>query len=323
MGRLNADAALSAFGGRDGHRRPRAPADAKNATPSFPQFNKVHCGNVLPMLKSIKQGDVFDVVIADPPYNIGKDFGDCADDLPLADYLQWCDEWLAEARRLAKENAPIYVYGFAEILAHIAVRQPLAKQRWLVWHYTNKTVPSSKFWQRSHESILCLWKGARPRINVDAVREEYTETFLKNAAGKTRKETYCRYSTKGRKTVYAAHPKGALPRDVIKVSALAGGAGYAERWFYCKTCRRLCGPREAGAHREHDVVRHPTQKPAALTTKLLASAAVDGGAALIPFAGSGSECVVAQAAGIHFFAAEMNPDYARLANAWLKKGKIR
>ena len=285
--------------------------------------NRVHCGDAILLLRAIEQNDIFDVVVADPPYNIGKDFGNDSDSRALPDYLKWCEEWISECLRLAKEGAPIYIYGYPEILAHVAVRRPPDKQRWLVWHYTNKTVPTSKFWQRSHESILCLWKGARPRIDVDAVREEYTETFLKNAAGKVRRETFCRYSSKGRKTIYAAHPKGALPRDVLKVSALAGGAGYAERWFYCKSCGRLCEPREAESHREHNVVRHPTQKPVLLGTKLITSAAKSGGYALIPFAGSGSECVAAKAAGVHFFAAEMNPDYALLANEWLAAGRIR
>ena len=139
----------------------------------------------------------------------------------------------------------------------------------MVWHYTNKAVPSLKFWQRSHESILCIWKEKKPQIRIDAVRENYTESFLKNAAGKVRKETYCRYSTKGKKTIYQAHPKGALPRDVLKVPALAGGAGYSERWFYCKDCNRLCFPNETEAHLEHNIIKHPTQKPAELTKKLI------------------------------------------------------
>ena len=287
------------------------------------QTNKVHCGDALAMLKNIVAGNQFDAVIADPPYNIGKDFGNDSDSRTLPDYLQWCSEWLGECLRLVKESAPVYIYGYPEILAHVAVRFPPQQQRWLVWHYTNKTVPSSKFWQRSHESVLCLWKGARPKINVDAVREKYTDTFLNNAAGKTRRETFCRYGGKRRKTIYAAHPGGALPRDVLKVSALAGGAGYAERWFYCKTCRRLCEPREAEAHRAHEVIRHPTQKPSGVCQKLLASAASEGGLVLIPFAGSGAECIVAQTMKINFFATEINSDYTALANAWLKEGKIR
>ena len=284
--------------------------------------NCVSCSDVLEYLRDLP-ADFFDVVIADPPYNFGKDFGNDSDQMAMSDYLPWCDQWIGECWRTAKNGAPIYIYGWAEILAHIAVRYPLDKQRWLAWHYTNKTVPSAKFWQRSHESILCLWKGARPRIYVDEVREQYTAAFLHGAAGKIRRETVARYSNKGKKTVYEAHPKGALPRDVIKVAALAGGAGYAERWFYCKTCRRLCTPREAEAHRPHNIIRHPTQKPAELSRKLLASAARVGDFALIPFAGSGSECVVAKEMGVNFFAAEINKDYVKLANAWLKRGNVR
>ena len=270
-------------------------------------FNQVICNDAIDSLKTIHGENLFDLVIADPPYNIGKDFGNTKDNQELPDYLQWCDRWIAECLRLVKSAAPIFIYGFPEILAHISVRYPLEKQKWLVWHYTNKAVPSLKFWQRSHESILCIWKEKKPQIRIDAVRENYTESFLKNAAGKVRKETYCRYSTKGKKTIYQAHSKGALPRDVLKVPALAGGAGYSERWFYCKDCNRLCFPNETEAHLEHNIIKHPTQKPAELTKKLITSATDSGGCLLIPFAGSGSECVVAQEMEINFFATEINP----------------
>lgn len=299
----------------------RVPADATNNT-AHHAMNFVQCGDVLDYLPHLNHR-MFDVVVADPPYNIGKDFGNDSDNREMSDYLEWSDKWINACLAAVKPNAPVYIYGWAEILAHIAVRFPMNNQRWLAWHYTNKTVPSSKFWQRSHESILCLWKGERPKIYLDDVREEYTNGFLKGAAGKVRKETICRYSNKGRKTVYEAHPKGALPRDVIKVPALAGGAGFVERWFYCKTCDRLCNPRETETHREHDTIRHPTQKPAEVSRKLLASAARVGGCALIPFAGSGSECVVAKQLGINFFATEINSDFVRLANAWIEEGQVR
>ena len=281
-------------------------------------MNTVHCDDVLHALRGIKNNGVFDVVIADLPYNIGKDFGNDSDRQALADYLQWSDAWLGECLRLAKPSAPVYVYGFAEVLAHIAVRYPIERQRWLVWHYTNKTVPTLKFWQRSHESILCLWHGKRPVLDVDAVREDYTEGFLSGAAGKARKAMNCRYGRKGNQTVYAAHPKGVLPRDVIKAPALAGGAGYAERWFYCKTCRRLVSPHARAAHETHDIIKHPTQKPAQLTQKLIAAVAGQNPAVLIPFAGSGAECVTAMKMGADFYASEINPDYVLLANSWLE-----
>ncbi len=292
---------------------------AETARAPLRNMNLVHCNDILPALETIKDHNVFDVIIADPPYNIGKNFGNNSDRQTLAEYLKWCDQWIGECLRLAKSGAPIYIYGFPEVLAHVAVRYPIEKQKWMVWHYTNKTVPALKFWQRSHESVLCLWKDKKPTIHIDAVRENYTETFLNNAAGKVRKETYCRYGTNGKKTLYQANPKGALPRDVLKVPALAGGAGYSERWFYCKSCKRLCQPNEAEAHRVHDVIRHPTQKPLALSIKLISSGATAGDSVLVPFAGSGAECVAAQRLGVNFFATEINQDYVCLANAWLKQ----
>lgn len=295
------------------------PSPAETAACSLPVFNRVHCADSLRLLKSIRSADIFDVTIADPPYNIGKTYGVYDDNLSLPDYVEWSLAWIGECLRLTKAAAPVYVYGYPEILAHIAVRQPLAGQRWLVWYYTNKTVPVSRFWQRSHDAILCLWKGKKPIINVDAIREDYSAAFINTVAGKVRKGTRCRYGSRGRKTIYQAHPNGALPRDVIKVSTLAGGTGHAEHWFYCKTCRHVCDPKERAHHADHEVIRHPTQKPLALSEKLLKSAVAGGGRALIPFAGSGAECIAARLLGIDFLAAEIDKDYTLLANAWLEK----
>ena len=135
--------------------------------------------DVIKGLRQLKKPEQFDIIIADPPYNIGKDFGNNNDTMPIGEYAEWCRQWLLECQRLLKPNGLIYVYGFAEFLAHIAVLFPPDRQRWLVWHYTNKAVPSSKFWQRSHESILCLWKDKRPLLDIDQIREPYTDSFQK------------------------------------------------------------------------------------------------------------------------------------------------
>lgn len=281
-------------------------------------------GDVIRVLGDLSRYRKFDVVIADPPYNIGKDFGNNTDNMPLEAYVDWTSEWLRLCFNLLKPNGLIYVYGFPEILARVAVCYPVGQQRWLAWHYTNKTVPSSKFWQRSHESILCLWRPemVRPQLMVDQIREPYTKHYL-NCAGNERKSTACRYNGNGRqrRTTYVAHENGALPRDVIKVPALAGGAGRSERWFMCRTCgNRLFAPGELEHHRDHDILKHPTQKPMALTKRLILSR-INGnkGRLLVPFAGSGSECVVAKALGIEYLGIEINPEYVSFARKWLKK----
>jgi site-specific DNA-methyltransferase (adenine-specific) len=57
----------------------------------------------------------------------------------------------------------------------------------------------------------------------------------------------------------------------------------------------------------------------ALTQKLLLSVLTpqDQGQVLVPFAGSGSECVVAQGLGLDFLGIELNPDYVAYAKQWL------
>lgn len=257
------------------------------------EANTIHCVDVLEGLSKIEKGSC-DIIIADPPYNIGKDFGNNKDKRELDEYLEWCDKWIAECIRALKPTGTMFIYGFSEILAHVFIRIPINK-RWLIWHYTNKNMPSVKFWQRSHESIICCWKEGHI-FNVDAVREPYTEGFLNGSAGKVRPATIGRLSKNGKETVYQAHPSGALPRDVIKLPTLAGGVGMNER------------------------VEHPTQKPLALCDKLILSAKPKAdGMVLVPFAGSGSECVSAKMLGMDFIGFEINPDYIKIANERLKK----
>ena len=289
---------------------------SERPTPAFQ--SRIVTGDVLATLAKQSADVKFDVVIADPPYNIGKDFGNNHDSMPLDQYVEWCEQWLAQCFRLLANDGLIYVYGFAEVLAHIAVRYPMDEQRWLAWHYTNKAVPSSKFWQRAHESILCLWQpgNKRPALQLEQIREPYTPHF-KNCIGRERRATNGRYSRHGKTTQYNDNG-GALPRDVIAIPALAGGAGRAERWFACRDCGgAVKPPSELPNHAGHDVLKHPTQKPMALTQRLIQSRIAERGRVLIPFAGSGSECVVANSLDIPFLGIEINPEYAQFARGWL------
>jgi site-specific DNA-methyltransferase (adenine-specific) len=253
------------------------------------ELNNIYNEDCISGMKKIKSETV-DIIICDPPYNIGKDFGNNSDKQEMDKYLLWCDEWISECLRILKPNGTLYIYGFSEILAFIRTRIT-CNVRWLIWHYTNKVTPSLNFWQRTHESILCCYKN-KPVFNRDDVREPYTETFLKNAAGKVRKPTKGRFSDGETETVYNAHEGGALPRDVLKVAALSGGAGKKER------------------------VDHPTQKPLTLCDTLIKASMNKEGETLlvVPFAGSGSECVSAKKNNVNFIGFEINETYIKIAN---------
>lgn len=69
----------------------------------------------------------------------------------------------------------------------------------------------------------------------------------------------------------------------------------------------------AGKRFEHERVDHPTQKPLSISRRLVKHFSDPGDTVLVPFAGSGSECVAAHIEGRGFLGFDLNPDYVELA----------
>lgn len=282
------------------------------------KLNTYHLIDVLDGLKTIKNESV-DIIICDPPYGIsGHNFGNNKDNLALKsleEYIKWSKLWMEESIRILKNTGNMYIYGFSEILAHLSVNLNLNK-KWLIWHYTNKTVPTYKSgWQRSHESIIWAYKN-EPIFNVDDVRIPYTDTFLKNSAGKKRTQSdTARYGSN--EGVYNAHPSGALPRDVFTdISTLAGGAGMKERYFLLNDKFYLPSEiKNLTSDEKSKIIKHPTQKPFKLTERLLLSSKPESnGFVVIPFGGSGSEGIVCKKLGLDFIGFDINETYINMSN---------
>lgn len=51
-------------------------------------------GDVTNCLKTLGKKHKFDVIIADPPYNIGKDFGNNNDSMQINEYIKWSKQWI-------------------------------------------------------------------------------------------------------------------------------------------------------------------------------------------------------------------------------------
>lgn len=66
------------------------------------------CMAVLPLVAE----EVVDTVFADPPFNVGKEYGKSTDDgQPDDAYLHWCQRWLAECVRVLKPGGSLFVYN--------------------------------------------------------------------------------------------------------------------------------------------------------------------------------------------------------------------
>ena len=51
-----------------------------------------------------------DLLFIDPPYNLGKRFGERDfKKIPMGDYTKWIDKWLSKFVRIVKSTASIYI----------------------------------------------------------------------------------------------------------------------------------------------------------------------------------------------------------------------
>jgi site-specific DNA-methyltransferase (adenine-specific)/adenine-specific DNA-methyltransferase len=72
-------------------------------------------------------------------------------------------------------------------------------------------------------------------------------------------------------------------------------------------------PTLAGRRFRDEKVDHPTQKPMSISTRIVRHFSHPGDTVLVPFVGSGTECVAAAAEGRGFTGFELNVKYLKLA----------
>ena len=81
------------------------------------------------------------------------------------------------------------------------------------------------------------------------------------------------------------------------------------------------GTKEIKLHKEHDIFKHPTQKPFELTKRLMLSVRPEqAGKVVVPFVGSGSEIFVAKHLGLDYIGFDINQEYVTMANKLTEKG---
>jgi site-specific DNA-methyltransferase (adenine-specific) len=129
-------------------------------------------GNCIEELKSTKDCSV-DLVIADPPYNVGKDYGNGSDRQQFEDYLSFTRLWLRECHRILKQDGTIYVFiGFRYISYLYQILETELKMyfiNWISWHYTQGIGKTRGFSPR-HDDILMFGKSPTYKFNLDDIR---------------------------------------------------------------------------------------------------------------------------------------------------------
>ncbi len=241
-------------------------------------------GDCIEGMKTLPDGSA-QLIIADPPYNLNKDFGVWKESENKIRWLSWSREWLTEATRVLSPDGNIFVYGIHHHICWIQCfmyELGLFYRRLIIWNYENGFAGYNKKTLAAHyEPILWFSKGDKYIYNP--IREPYKST-----------ERLKHRITKKDGTAWIPNSEGRLAGDVWKYPTLAG--------------RRF----------RDEKVNHPTQKPLSLSRRIVKHFSNERDLVLVPFVGSGTECLAAIIENRFYIGFELNPEYISLANSRIK-----
>jgi site-specific DNA-methyltransferase (adenine-specific) len=186
---------------------------------------QVKCGDAIDLLSTLEEDSV-DLIIADPPYNLGKSYGNNSDEMSFSDYLDFTRKWLFECGRVLKKTGSIYVFmGFRYIsyLYDIMDKElDLRFNSWIVWHYT-QGVGKTKGFSPRHDDVLFFTATDEFTFNLDDIRvpqKYYRQRNNMRGAnpGDVWTFSHVHYSNPNRQAHPTQKPEGLIERMVLASS---------------------------------------------------------------------------------------------------------
>ena len=234
-------------------------------------------GDSLKILDDIKSQSI-DLIFADPPYGIGKDFGISKDSFESAgDYLEWCKIWIDSCMRILKPNGTMYFMSSTQFMPFLDcyVSEKFFVINRLVWSYDSAGVqPKNKF-SSSYEPILMIThsKNSPYVFNTSDILVE-AKTGAKRGLIDYRKTP----------------PK---PYNSLKIPSNV--------WYFNRVRYKM-----------NEYENHPTQKPESLLKRIVLTSSNKGDIVLDPFAGSFTTCKVALDLGRKTIGIDNNEDFFKI-----------
>ncbi len=119
------------------------------------------CTELLPLFRD----ECVDTIFADPPFNLGKEYGAGVNDLRNeADYLDWCRGWINECCRILKPGGAMFLYNIPRWnieLGHHLNNRDMQFRHWITVSIKfGLPIPGRLY--PAHYSLLYYTKG-RPK----------------------------------------------------------------------------------------------------------------------------------------------------------------
>ena len=125
---------------------------------SYGALFEADCMVVLPLVVD----EVIDTVFADPPFNLGKEYGGSTDDLQSSEtYVRWCQCWLWECVRILKPGGSLFVYNLPKwniMLGAYLTTLGMDFRHWIAIEMS-ACLPIAGRLHPSHYSLLYYVKG--------------------------------------------------------------------------------------------------------------------------------------------------------------------
>jgi len=236
---------------------------------------KIIHGDVLLGLQKIPDESV-DLIFADPPYNIGKDFDGLKEDWTEESFLEWCYEWIDECHRVLKPHGSFYLMNSTENIAFLDIycRSLFTVKSRIVWSYDSSGVQAKSYFGSMYEPILMLTKNPK----------NYTFNH---------KEILVEAKTGAKRQLIDYRKNPPQPYNTKKVPGNV--------WEF---------PRVRFKMDEYE--NHPTQKPESLIERIIKASSNEGDLVLDPFSGSFSTGAVSKRLNRKFVGIEINEDYVKM-----------
>lgn len=179
-------------------------------------------GEAIEKLRELKNESV-DLIIADPPYNLNKDYGNKSDSKSFDEYINFTKEWTNEAARILKPTGTIYVFmGFRFISYLYQILEndnSLYFNNWICWFYT-QGIGKKKGFSPRHDDILMFNKSKDFTFNLDAVRvpQKYYRSInnMRGAnPGDVWEFSHIHYCQENRQNHPTQKPEGLMERMIL------------------------------------------------------------------------------------------------------------
>jgi len=240
--------------------------------------NAVICGDAFEALKKLPAAS-FDLLFADPPYNLTKEFGRESFTRQSDEaYETWLDSWLQLCVPLLKKTTSVYICG--------DWRSAAAIQRVGSTHFRLRNRIT---WEREKgRGAKANWKNAAEDIWFFTVSDEYTFDL---DAVKTRRRVLAPYRVDGR------------PKDWDETANGNFRETHPSNLWTDISVPFWSMPENTD---------HPTQKPEKLLAKIILASTKPGDLVLDPFAGSGTTAAVSKKLGRDFVTIDADEHYCLL-----------